>query len=129
MSGHTIRLTSASARKEARRLIDAAPAGFVMAIREPVRSLEQNDYMWEILGKISRAKPMGIVETPDGWKALAMHACGHEVAFMQGLDGRPFPVGFRSSKMTKEQMSQLIDWLLVFCAEQGVTLNEPANAP
>ena len=101
---------------------------YVMTVKEPVRTLEQNDYMWEILGKISRAKPMGIVETPDNWKALAMNAAGHEVQFMQGLDGRPFPVGFRSSKMNKEQMSQLIDWLLMFCAEQGVKLNDERNA-
>jgi hypothetical protein len=126
VSGHTVKLFGAASRAEAKRIIDKAPMGFVVTVKEPVRTQEQNDYMWEILGKISRAKPLGIVETPDGWKALAMHACGHEVQFMRGLDGRPFPVGFRSSKLNKAQMSELIDWLLAFCAEQGVKLDEVA---
>ena len=49
-----------------------------------------------------------------------MNACGWECQFLEGLDGRPFPQGFRSSHLTKSQMSNLIEWLLAFGAEHGV---------
>lgn len=121
---HTVILIGESQREYAKRLIDAAPLGFVMRLFERKRTTEQNDKMWAMLTDISHAKPMGIRETPDGWKALIMHACGHEVQFMQGLDGRPFPVGFRSSKLTIRQMSEMIEWMLAFGAEHGVTWSD-----
>ena len=124
MTGHTIILGGAASRALAKRLIDAAPMNAVCNVKKEVRTIPQSDLMWTILTKISMAKPMGLRYTPDEWKALCMHACGHEVQFMQGLDGRPFPVGFRSSKLDKEQMSNLIDWLHAFAAENNVKLGD-----
>ena len=49
-----------------------------------------------------------------------MQACGHEVAFEQGLDGRPFPIGFHSSKLTKAQMSDIIEFIYSYGAKHGV---------
>ena len=59
------------------------------------------------------------------WKAIAMNACGWECQFCEGLDGRPFPMGFRSSQLTKGQMSALIDWLQAFGDEHQVRWSEP----
>jgi len=73
--------------------------------------------MWAMLSDISRAKPDGRVHTPDVWKALFMSACGHEVQFLMGLDGNPFPAGFKTSKLRKDQMADLI----TFIAEYGDT--------
>jgi hypothetical protein len=128
MTGHTIILGGAASRALAKRLIDAAPMNAVCKVKKEVRTVPQNEKMWSMLTDLAIAKPMGILETPDGWKCLAMHACGHEVQFMQGLDGRPFPIGFRSSKLDKEQMSNLIDWLHAFAAENNVKLNERESA-
>jgi len=107
-------------RKRAIEAVVAAPAGYVCEVREPKRSSEQNDLMWSLLTAISQAEPLGRKHTPDDWKALAMNACGWDCQFVEGLDGRPFPIGFRSSKLTKSQMSNLIEWLLAFGAEHGV---------
>lgn len=123
---HTIRLTSAEARERACRAIRQAPQGFVVEIREPRRTQEQNAIFWSLLTALSHAKPRGIVATPDDWKAMVMHACGFEQQFLQGLDGRPFPVGFRSSKLSKAQMSELIEWIYAFAAENGVSLERDA---
>jgi hypothetical protein len=49
-----------------------------------------------------------------------MNACSWECAFLEGLDGRPFPIGFRSSKLSKAQMGTLLDWLQAFGDEHGV---------
>lgn len=117
---HTFYLTSRHARQRAATAATLAPEGYVCVIREPKRTLDQNDKMWAMLTDIAAAKPLGRRHTPDDWKAIAMNACGWECQFCEGLDGRPFPIGFRSSQLTKSQMSQLIDWLQAFGDEHGV---------
>lgn len=117
---HTVRLTGDYSRAQAKRLIDQAPSGFVMTVAEPKRSLDQNAKFHAMLSDISRAKPMGRRHTPDDWKAILMNACGWECQFIEGLDGRPFPQGFRSSLLTKSQMTTLIEFMLAWGAEQGI---------
>lgn len=116
----TVILWSESQRAYAHKLIDQAPAGYIMMLREAKRTSEQNDKMWAMLTDISRAKPMGRRHTPDDWKAIIMNACGWECQFLEGLDGRPFPQGFRSSQMTVAQMSAMIEYMTAFGAENGV---------
>ena len=112
-------------RDQAKRLIDAAPNGYVMTVKEPKRTDDQNAKMWAMLSDISRAKPIinGVqrVHTPEVWKAIIMNACGHQVQFVPGIDGEVFPIGFRSSQLNKSQMSGLIEYLYWFGAEYGVT--------
>ena len=120
-------LSSKFARERAKSLIDKAPDGFVAEVREPKRTLEQNDKMHAMLADIAMSKPLGRHHTPDDWKAIAMNACGWECAFCEGLDGRPFPVGFRSSRLTKSQMSTLIEWLQAFGDEHGVRWSDQAK--
>lgn len=122
---HSITLTGQGSRDRAKMLIDRAPIGFVTRIAEPKRTQEQNDKMWAMLTDISVAKPMGRRHTPDDWKAIMMNACGWECQFIEGLDGRPFPQGFKSSQLTKSQMSTLIEFMLAWGAEQRVVWSEP----
>lgn len=127
MSGHTIILRGQSQRDLACSLVLRAPPDFVVRIAEPKRTTEQSDKMWAMIGDISRAKPLDRRHTPDDWKAIAMNACGWECQFIEGLDGRPFPKGFRSSNLSKSQMSTLIDWLQVFGDENGVLWTDPVR--
>lgn len=127
MSGHTIILDSPTARARAHQLIDAAPFGAVMNVRAAKRTVEQNDKMWAMLTDISRAKPDGRRHTPDTWKALFMHACGHAVHFEMGLSGEPFPVGFRSSRLSKAQMSELIEFILAWGTEKNVPWSDESR--
>lgn len=123
MIGQTVILSTPARKDGAKRLIDLAPQGAVLNIRPPSRTGEQNALMWSLLSDVSRAKPDGRTHTPDVWKALFMQACGHAVQFEVGLDGRPFPLGFRSSRMTKEQMTDLIEFILQYCAEKGIRVD------
>jgi len=107
-------------RELAKKLIDKAPANAVVKISPEKRSDDQNAKMWAMLSDVSRAKPEERRHTPEVWKCLFMQACGHEVAFEQGLDGRPFPIGFHSSKLTKAQMSDLIEFIYSYGAKHGV---------
>jgi hypothetical protein len=117
---HKAILTNEFSRERFKRIVDQAPKGYVAEVREPKRTLDQNDKMWAMLTDISVSMPLGRRHTPDDWKAIGMNACGWECAFLEGLDGRPFPIGFRSSKLSKSQMSTLIDWLQAFGDENGV---------
>lgn len=128
MNGQTVILSSPRARKLAHDLIDAAPPGAVLNVKEAKRTTDQNAKLWAMLSDISRAKPMGRTHTPETWKALVMQAAGYAVQFEEGLDGRPFPVGHRSSRMTKVQMIDLIEWLYAFGAEHGVRWSDEARA-
>lgn len=123
--GHTIPLRSPASRIRAHQLIERAPDGYVCEIRPPTRSNDQNAKLWAMLTDISLAKPEGRAHTPEVWKTLAMHACGHEVQFLNGLNGEPFPAGFRSSRLSVAQMGELIEFLYEFGARHGVKWSDP----
>jgi hypothetical protein len=124
---HKVILSSEFYRSRARHLIDKAPAGYVMTLDEPKRTLDQNNKLWAMLTDISVAMPLGRRHTPDEWKAIFMNACGWECQFVEGLDGRPFPKGFRSSHLTKTQMGDLINFIQAFGDEHGVRWSEEAR--
>lgn len=111
----TVRLTGRSQREFAKSLIDKAPANAVVSIKEATRSTEQNDKLWAMLSDISRSKPEGRRWTPEVWKCAMMHSLGHQVQFCEGLDDSgPFPMGFRSSRLTVAQMADLITLALEY---------------
>ena len=119
---HTVILFSDYQRQCARNLVSKAPPGYVVTVKPQRRTSEQNDLMWALLTELSKAKPNGREHTPETWKVLAMHACGHTCQFEIGQNGQPFPVGFRTSQLTKGQMGDLIDWLHAYASEAGVNL-------
>ena len=100
MTGHTVILRGPTQRRLAHEMVDKALTDYVVTVRPPTRSLDQNARLWAMLGDISKAMPDGRRHTPDDWKAIFMNAAGWEVQFVDGLDGRPFPRGFRSSHTT-----------------------------
>lgn len=125
MRGQTVVLYSPAQRTKAKALIDAAPFKAIVNVREMRRTEDQSAKMWAMLSDISRAKPEGRTHTPETWKALAMHACGWEVQFEMGLNGQPFPTGYRSSRLTKAQASELIEFLYAYGARHEIEWSEP----
>ena len=120
-----IKLIGSAQRYHAAKFIEQAPDGYIVTIKEPTRSLDQNARLWAMLTDVSKAMPHGRRHTPDDWKCLFMHACGWEVQFLDGLDGRPFPSGFRSSHTTVRQMADLITFISAYGDEHGVAWSEP----
>lgn len=105
--------------------IRSAGRGVKVAISLPKRSDEQNDKMWAMLTDVARAKPEGRNWTPETWKCAFMHFLGHQVRFAEGLGGTgPFPVGFRSSRLTVGQMSDLITCIYEYGDSHGVEWRE-----
>lgn len=120
----TVILRGQSQRDLAKALIDKAPVDAVVKISAANRTPSQNDKFWAMLGDVSRAKPEGRVHTPETWKALFMNALGYEVAFQVGLSGEPFPVGFKSSRLSKSQMGDMIEFIYAYGAQHNVKWSE-----
>ena len=122
----TVILRGTSQRALACQLVQRAPADAVVTIREATRNADQNARMWAMLSDVARAKPEGRRWTPETWKAAFMHSLGHQVLFCEGLDGSgPFPVGFRSSRLSVRQMADLITSISEYGDRHGVQWSEP----
>ena len=117
---YAVTLTTQYSRERAHRLVDAAPEGYVVRVDAPKRTNDQNRLLWQLLTDVSMSKPMGRKHVPEVWKDLFCHACGHAVQFETGIDGQPFPVGFRTSRMSKAQMSELIEFIYAWGTGNGV---------
>lgn len=128
MKGQTIILASPRQRSLAHDLIDKAPDGGVVSISAPRRSLEANAKFWAMLSDISRAKPQGRAMTPERWKAVFLQSFGHAMQFEQDLEGRMFPIGHSSSRLTKGEMSDLIEFMYAYGAQHGVRWSDPTYA-
>lgn len=122
----TVRLVGPKQRHLAHSLIDKAGDGYVVTVSEPKRTTEQSSRMWAMLSDVARAKPEGRAISPEVWKSLFLASLGHQVMFEPGLDGLGvIPVGFRSSRLTKAQMSAMIDVIGEYGARHGVRWSEP----
>lgn len=122
----TVILRGKSQRDFAKAMIDRAPVDAVVRISEAARNLDQNARMWAMLSDVSRAKPEGRHWTPETWKCAFMHSLGHQVKFCEGLDGSgPFPLGFHSSRLTVQQMADLITCIQEYGDRHGVIWSEP----
>lgn len=121
----TVRLAGPSQRDYAHELIDTAPQGAVVTIKEPTRSLAQNARLWAMLSDVSFHCPEGRMMTAELWKTAFMAALGHEMQFAQGIEGGPpIPMGFRSSKLTVAQMSDLMEFISAYGTQHGVVWRE-----
>lgn len=102
-------LISPRVRSNAIEAVRSAPPNWIVTIKEPKRSLEQNARLWAMLADVANARPEGRQWTPEVWKCAFLHSLGHQVRFAEGLDGSgPFPMGFSSSALNVKQMADLI---------------------
>jgi NinB protein. len=117
-------LTLPHGRPLAHAWIDKAPPGTRIMFQGPQRTTDQNAKMWAMLTDVARAEPEGRKHTTDVWKAIFMHALGHETRFERGLNGEIFPIGFRSSQLSKQEMSDLIEVIYEYGSRYGVEWSE-----
>lgn len=115
-------------RRIAAEIIAMAPKGAVVTVKAATRTLDQNALLWSVLSDISRAKPEGRRWTPETWKCAFMHTLGHQVQFCEGLDDSgPFPLGFRSSRLTVGQMADLLTCAMEYGDRHGVAWSDEAR--
>ena len=126
MARYLVALYSPADRARAIGIIRQAPDGTRVEMKAAKRSLPQNDRMWAMLSDIATQKEHSWRKyTPDQWKVIFMHACGREVQFIPSLDGTTFiPWGQSSSDLSKEEMTNLIEYMLSWGAENGVVFHD-----
>ena len=120
------RLVHATARRLAHEAIDAAQDGYIVTIQEPTRTLDQNAALHAALSDIARqiewhGERMDI----EDWKRLLTAAWARAerqpVKLVPALDGHGVDVLYRrTSRMTKKEVSSLLDYLHAWGSEMGV---------
>jgi len=126
MSRALIVVRSAADRERAARWSKQAPSGCRIEFKETKRSLPQNARLWAMLSDVAAQKEHHGKKYPaDTWKMIFMHAWGHEVQFIPSLSGTGFiPMGFSSSDLSKQEMSELQEFISAWGAENGVIFHD-----
>lgn len=89
------------------------------------RTLQANSAMWALLTDISRQVDWhGEKLTPENWKDL-FTACLKKQRSVVGIEGGFVVLGARTSRMSKEEMSDLLELMHAFAAERDVKLSAP----
>ena len=127
MSRALITLNGRQDLERAIRWIHQAPYGTRIEFKAQKRSLPQNDCMWAMLTDVATQKDHhGRKYTPDQWKVIFMQACGRDVQFIPALDGQGFiPWGQRSSDLSKQEMTDLIEFIMSWGTQNGVVFHDP----
>lgn len=118
-------------REEAMLWVTRAPIGTRIEFRGPKRTKEQSDKMWAMLTDIVKAKKTidGRRLDSDEWKIVFMQALGHEAEALPKLDGTGFfSLGYRSSKLSKQEMSDMIEFIYAWGAENNMVWSDPELA-
>ena len=129
-----IRITPVT-RQMCHELVRQAPDGhYFTPPQEPTRNLEQNAKLWACLSDIAAQVQWpvnGRLErlTPEEWKDILTASLYQEQRMAQGVRGGYVMRGRRTSRMTVRQMSELIEFVLAFGAEQGVVWSERFEIP
>lgn len=89
------------------------------------RTLQANAAMWALLADISRqVEWYGEKLTPDDWKHV-FSSCLRKQRSVPGIEGGFVVLGARTSRMSKEEMSDLLELMHAFAAERDVKLSAP----
>lgn len=123
---HTLPLTRADRAKAIQGLdIAIAKGGWLMELRALTRTDEQNRAIHGLIGQILKQRPhhCGLKMSMETYKAIFMHALGRELKMLPTLEGDGlFPMGLSTSKLTVGEFSDLIEFVLAWCAREGLTV-------
>lgn len=125
MSGKFI-LAHAQARSRALAYVAEAPAYWVVTVKPPTRSLEQNARLWAMLNDVAKqVEWYGKKLDAEDWKHV-FSASLRKLAVVPNIDGTGFvALGLSTSKMTKAELGDLMTLIEVFGSERGVVWSEP----
>jgi hypothetical protein len=117
-------LVHPEARRRAIEAVQQAEHGHVVTIKPPTRSLEQNAAMWALLSEFSERLewPVNgrmVKMDAEDWKHVLTAAFRQETARLaMGLSGGVVMLGSRTSKMTKREFSEFLEFINSVAAER-----------
>jgi hypothetical protein len=118
------------ARRGAAAYVMQAPEGWRVTVEPPKRNGEQNALMWVLLEAFSLQLvwPVNgamVKLEPEEWKDILTAAFRQESQrIAMGLSGGVVMLGMRTSKMSKRQFAEFIEFLQSVAVDRGVELNE-----
>ena len=121
-------LANPTARANCLEAVRKAQGGFKVTIAEPSRTLDQNAAQWPILQAFSEQltwpiNGVMVKMDADDWKDVLTAAFKKEtVRIAQGLDGGMVMLGMRTSKMSKKEFSEYLEFLHATAVLRGVNL-------
>jgi hypothetical protein len=120
-----LHLVHRMARDRAIEAVKTAPDGWSVTVRPPTRSLPQNARMWACLTDIAeQVKWHGRTLDTESWKAIFSSAL-KKLDVVPNLDGTGFVVlGMSTSRMSKQELSDLMELMTAFGNERGVQWSE-----
>ncbi|MEJ7932556.1 recombination protein NinB [Ramlibacter sp. AN1015] len=116
-------------RLAAQCVLNDAPDGYAVTVAPLTRSIEQNAKLWALLHEVSeQVEWYGKRLTPEDWKHL-FSASLRKLSVVPNLDGTGFvALGLSTSRMSRAELSELIELIHAFCAERGVALSDEVTA-
>jgi len=124
------RLVHQTARNLAIEAVRTAPDGYICTIKPPTRSLEANARMWVLLGELSeQLEWYGRKLSPESWKHVLSSSL-KKLEVVPNIEGTGFvALGLSTSKMTRQEMSDMMTLIEAFGVERGVIFKEPDGPP
>lgn len=118
-------------RKRAAKWCEKAPDGCRVEFKASKRSTDQNSKLWALLTDVATQKEhCGKKYPTEIWKCLFMHALGREVQFIPALQDKTFlPLSLSSSDLSKTEMSDLLEFIQAWGAENGVAFHDSPAEP
>ncbi len=125
---HTVRLVGPKQRAHAHELIKKAPDGSVMKLGAETRRDAQNRKLWPMLQDLQHQVSDCAPYSTEDLKLRFLNALGVEMRFLPALEEEGvFPVGLKSSTLTVQQFSGLIELIYAFGAKHNVRWSEPEH--
>lgn len=131
MSRRLYVLNSPARRKFVADVVSKLTKGWRVEVKEPQRTLPQNDKMWAALTDVSEQHPHGgVTLSPADWRLVFLDAFwrerGEELRIVPNLDGTGFvPLSGRStSDLTVGEMSDYIELIQATGAGWGVEFHD-----
>lgn len=120
------KLVSPLVRNNAVALIQSAPDGVIVEVKEETRTAMQNRKLWPMLQDISNQVVWhGQKLRKEDWKHIFTAALrGYES--VPGLNGEIVVLGKETSKMGKREFADLIEIIYAFGSEKYVVWSEKA---
>ena len=125
MSRALIIIEGPVSRHRAHSWVEQAPEGTRVEFKKEKRTLEQNAKLWALLTDIASQKEHAGRKYPtEIWKTLFVHAWQKEVRMIPSLDGQGILPLLRTSDLSKEEMSELLEFIVAWGAENSVVFHD-----
>jgi hypothetical protein len=120
------RIITANNRAEILKTVEAVPLGARIELTDAPRTNPQNRLLWSLLNAFAdQVEHCGRKYDGEAWKCIFMRALGKQVEFAPSLDGNGIvALGYRSSELSKDEMSNLIDFIYSEGAVRAVRFHD-----